>query len=186
MAVNFENVARPYAVAAFGLAKENDTLKLWSTVLSELAVVIAHREVKALIANPALTQEKLLQFMSTFISIAETNGAAPTRERMVNFLKLLIENKRLLALPAISAHFERMFAESSGFVQLKVTSAFPLKEKESAHIIDTMKKQLNSKVRCEFDTDEDLLGGFLVRSENWVLDSTIRGKLKRLKISMRA
>lgn len=186
MAANFDSIARPYAVAAFELAKEADTLALWSEALVQLANVIADEQVKALITNPAVSDDTLVQFLSEFVTVANANGAASTHEHLVNFIKLLAEKGRLLALPALSKLFEGYLAAEAGYVRLKVTSAYPLTSQDEEKIADSMRQQLNSEVQCEFDSDPGLLGGFLVRSENWVLDSTISGKLKRLEISMRA
>lgn len=46
-------IARPYAEAAFGLAKEENAFGAWSEALASMAAVVAAPEMKALIGNPA-------------------------------------------------------------------------------------------------------------------------------------
>ena len=57
-------IARPYAEAAFALAKEEGAFAHWSTSLEGLSRVVQMHEVAELIGNPQLPVEKMVDLIA--------------------------------------------------------------------------------------------------------------------------
>jgi F-type H+-transporting ATPase subunit delta len=170
-------VARPYARAVFELAQAAGALPAWSEQLQLLGAVALDPQVSDLIESPKLTRQ---QRAETIARIAEGRIDAAAK----NLLSLLAENDRLAALPDIAALYELFRAEAEGSVEARVTSAFPLDQKEQDAIATGLKRRLGREVRLVCDTDESLLGGALIHVGDLVIDGTVRGRLERMSATL--
>ena len=92
-------IARPYAVAAFNLAKEKKALKEWSEMLGFLAQVAKDEHMFAFINDSKVSDEDREKAL---LKIA----AKKLNQYGENLIKLLIEYKRINMLPEISQAFE--------------------------------------------------------------------------------
>ena len=165
------SVARPYAKAAFSVAKEGNQLSQWSDALKKLAIASQEKEMHALLKNPNVSKEQCCELLGVFAN----------EKPLQNFLHLLAEKKRLLLLPDVSILFESLLAKESGYLALTVTSAFEMSDAQQNEVQKKLEKQFNSPAKIEFKVDPAVIGGLFVRSDTWVMDATILGKLKRLK-----
>src|SRR5690606_15741589 len=95
-------LARPYARAAFAIAREGNALPAWSDALALAARVAADPQVAALLGNPKLTRADVVALLSS-------DGAG---EVFANFLGLLFENRRLPLLPEIAGLYDELRFEA--------------------------------------------------------------------------
>jgi len=170
-------VARPYARAAFETAHAKGALEKWSGQLAFLAAAIRDPSLRALIDSPRYTKEQRADLV---IKVAE----GQLDQEGTNFVRLLAENGKLVALPEIAELYELHRAEAEGSVEAEVTSAFPMSEAEIAALAAGLKKRLGREVRIKSKVDESLLGGALVQVGDMVIDGSIRGRLERLSTAL--
>src|SRR5688572_19755906 len=128
-------IARPYAKAAFETALEHKKLDVWSQALALAAQVAAHEGVRKLLGSPHVTPAQLADL---FIEI----GGQALDEQGQNFIRTLAANRRLGFLPEISAHFERLKADSENTADVTVVSAVPLDAQMRQQYTDAMQKRL--------------------------------------------
>ena len=155
-------IARPYAVAAFGLAKENNELAKWSEMLGFAAIVATDEAMQDYIGNPAVAQDTLTRLM------LEVCGDQ-LNELGKNFIKVLVANKRLSVLPEIAALYNELRADAEKTVEAEVISAFPLTDAQQSSLIEGLKKRLGREVNLVSKVDENLLGGAIVRAGDLVI-----------------
>jgi F-type H+-transporting ATPase subunit delta len=167
------SVARPYAVAAFDEASKLGDLKGWSAMLLSAAEAVVNPEVHALISSPRIARNQLEDLM-----LALCGDKISATER--NFIKLLVENQRLILLPEIAAMFEIMRAEAEKSVDVVVTSAFDLDETQKQKITAAMKKRMGRDIRLSCETDRELMGGIIIRAGDKVIDGSARTRLSEL------
>ena len=67
-------IARPYARAAFAVAKENDALEELSRSLGIAKDILADGQVTRFLADPAMTDEQRLEFLSGIFAEAAGNS----------------------------------------------------------------------------------------------------------------
>ena len=166
-------IARPYAVAAFELAKEQDDLARWSDMLVFAAVVASDELMQKYIGNPAVSQDTLSRLM---IEICGDQ----LNEVGKNFLKVLIANNRLDVLPEIVVLYNQLRADAEKTVDAEVISAFPLSEAQQTALIEGLKKRLGREINLVSKVDENLLGGAIVRAGDLVIDGSVSGQLDKL------
>ena len=166
-------LARPYAEAVFKRALETKTISEWSDMLAFLALVMQDDELTTVISNPKVSQEQLTQLLLDICQVQ-------LQKEGVNFLKLLIQNDRLLLAPQISELYESSKAEHEGYVDVEVISAYALTKEEQNKFATTLKKQLGKKVHITTSIDKDLIGGFIAKAGDKVIDGSIKGQLQQL------
>ena len=182
--MTISTIARPYAAAAFLSAQSDNQLLLWSQTLKQLSSVVLDKQVISMLKNPLYSKAQLADF---FIGIVKENcGNGPNQiiETISNFIRLLAEKKRLALLSSISNLFEESLAIASGYLFLVVTCGFEMNGEQQKHTKEKLEKKLKSKLNIVFAIDKNIVGGLLVRSGNWVLDDTVKGKLSRLKSAL--
>ena len=166
-------VARPYALAAFGLAQEKNELGKWSEMLQFAALVASDDAMQQYIGNPHVTREALGKL---FINIC----AEQLTELGKNFIKVLIDNHRLDVLPEIAMLYEQHRAEAERTIDAEVISAFPLSAAQQSMLVEKLKQRLGREVNLIAKVDANLLGGAIVRAGDLVIDGSVNGQIGKL------
>ncbi len=167
-------LARPYAQAAFKRAKEVGAAGVWSDSLAFLAQVMQDKALQAVVDNPRVEKERLLQLM---LDISK----GYIHDEAENFLKILIENDRLNLIPQISVLYEQYKAEDEGYINVDLYSAYPITKDEQKKFVTSLEKLLSKKVNATVKVDKTLIGGIVAKAGDKVIDSSISGQLHQLE-----
>lgn len=167
-------LARPYARAAFALAREAGRASEWSQALAFSTRVAADPQVQSLLGHPRLTA-------ADAVGLIAQDGADESVQR---FLALLADNRRLALLPEIAGLFEELRAEADRVVKAKVTSASDLPAAELDAIKAALVKRFGRQVEIETAVDASLIGGAVIDAGDVVIDGSLKGKLARLQTAL--
>jgi F-type H+-transporting ATPase subunit delta len=124
-------------------------------------------------ANPKAKKE---QFTRAFLDLCQGRLDAETE----NFVRLLVANRRLGLIKKISEQFEQHRAEEEGYIDVDVSSAYPLDDEERDQLSDRLQTTLGKQPRLNVRLDESLIGGVLIRAGDRVIDASVRGQIQRL------
>lgn len=171
-------IARPYAEAAFALADAAGTLGKWSASMQRMAAIAADEKMRDAIGNPRLTAEQLY---GLFAAVAGEAIFAETQ----NFVRVLIENRRLELLPDIRANFEELKNEREGTIEADIASAFPLEGGVLAELVADLERRFKRKVEPHVTVDPELIGGVRVQIGDEVIDGSVRGRLATMASALR-
>jgi len=167
-------LARPYARAAFALARDAGALPKWADALAFSAQIAAHPQVSALLGNPALSAQQAVSLLLPQAADEKYSG----------FLTLLAENRRLPQLAEITGLYAQLRAEAEGVTQAVVTSASELSNAEEAQLIAALERRFGGKVQLASAIDESLIGGAVIAVGDVVIDGSVKGKLARLQSAL--
>ncbi len=173
-------LARPYAQAVFDLAREAGELAHWSQSLDIARQLTADGQVSEYLGNPGLSDNERLDFLTGLFGKAEAGLLDGSDKKGTNFLKLLIENGRVGALPEIAERFEALRADVENTVDVVVTSATELSGAQQQAIVAALSKKLGREVRLVTKLDENLIGGAVIRAGDVVIDGSLRARLDGL------
>lgn len=162
--------ARPYAQAAFEEAQKLGDLKGWSEMLLSLAEATSHPDVRAVITSPRILKAQIDKLMDGLLG-----GQAKPQQR--NFVRILVDNQRLLLLPEIVALFEVLRAEAEKTVNVVVDSAFELSAAQQEKIISSLKARMGREIKLVCKVNKELLGGVVIRAGDKVIDGSARTRL---------
>ncbi len=171
-------VARPYAKAAFDYALENSAVVNWQESLV-FAAEVAKNETMVDLLTGSLAADKLAEL---FINVCESQ----LDDKGQNFLKILAENGRLQALPAILVLFNEFKAEYDKEIDVDVTSASDLSAKQQEELGASLEKRLARKVKLHCSVDPSLVAGMIIKAGDTVIDGSVKSKLGRLTDALQA
>jgi F-type H+-transporting ATPase subunit delta len=177
---DFETAARPYAKAMFELAQSEDKLDQWQERLSLAAVVATDADMKAFVEQPAVLPRELGEL---FLSVVTAAGLESDND-FDNTIRLLAENSRLAALPAIAAQFAVLKQEAEGEIEVLVRSARELSAEQQQNIADSMAKRLGKKVSISTDIDDSLIAGAVITAGDLVIDGSASGRIEKLSLAV--
>jgi len=166
-------IARPYAKAAFEYARDANDFAGWSLALARAAEIVADPRVAALTKSPQWSAADVVGLI-TDVAGASLNAG------MENFVRVLAENRRLLLLPEIAAHYEEFRSAVENTVDVEVVSAVKLDAAQSGKLSAALAKRLKRNVRMKNSVDATLLGGAVLRAGDLVIDGSLKGRLERL------
>ncbi|MDG2288158.1 MAG: F0F1 ATP synthase subunit delta [Woeseiaceae bacterium] len=177
-------VARPYAQAVFDIANEAGDLVQWSESLTVAGQLLADVALVEYLTNPEFNNEQRLKFLTGLFKQSGAKLLAGGNEKGTNFLKLLLENRRIAVMPEIAEHYETQKAKVENTVDAVVTSATELSKSQVSDIAATLKKRLGCDINVETDVDENLIGGAVIRAGDVVIDGSLRARLESLAIAL--
>ncbi|WP_341677175.1 F0F1 ATP synthase subunit delta [Niveibacterium sp. SC-1] len=169
-------IARPYADAAFSLAREANALDGWAGALARLAAVASDPVVRETIGDPRATTDKLARL---FTDVA--GNLDPVQQ---NFVTLLAENERLAVLPEISSLYDAQKNEAQGVLQAVVSSAFPIDDSALTRLVADLEERFKAKVNATVQIDPELIGGVKIAVGDEVIDASVRGKLAAMAAAL--
>jgi F-type H+-transporting ATPase subunit delta len=174
-------IARPYAEAAFKAvsAQGAQAQRSLADLLDELAAVAAHPQVRSVADNPKVSAQQVAEL---FASACKT--ALPAEGK--SLLNLLIENGRLPALPEIAAQFRALKNRADGVSDATIYSAFPLEGAALADLQALLEKKFGRKLTTQVKTDASLIGGVRVVVGDEVLDTSVKARLEKMKVTLMA
>ncbi len=172
-----QTLARPYAEAVFELAQARRALKQWSEMLALVTAIAGDENMRRLAGDPRVDRAR---FRELFLDVCGKN----LDDAGNNFVRLLVENRRLTLLPEIVAQYETLKAEAEARVEATVTSAFALEPEQMKTLSEALKRKLGREVNITAQVDKTLMGGIVIRAGDLVIDGTVRGRLADLATHM--
>ncbi|MCH6548338.1 MAG: F0F1 ATP synthase subunit delta [Proteobacteria bacterium] len=175
-------IARPYAQATFEFANESNGLAKWSEALGVARDLLGDGQVTKFLGNPALTDDERLSFLTDLFASAggKSSILAGGNKQGTNFLKLLLEYRRVSVLPEIADHFDALKAEVENTIDVIVTSAAPLSAAQQKTIAKALTDRLGREVNLKTEINENLIGGAVIRAGDVVIDGSLRSRLEGL------
>jgi F-type H+-transporting ATPase subunit delta len=172
-------IARPYAEAAFELARDENALPVWSEMLRFAATIVGDKRIADALDNPRLdaaAKESLL------LSIGGDRFDAQAR----NFIHVLVEGERVTLLPQIAVMFEILKNEAEATAKAMIESAYELSEAQIAELKGALEKRFGRKIEATVTVNPDLIGGARVTVGDAVLDGSVQAKLAAMHAQLRA
>ena len=172
-------IARPYAEAAYQLARDSGQLKAWSAQLAQLAQVAANVEFAALLGNPNVAADQL----EAVLVGALGKDALP---EVARFVGVLLQNRRASLLPQIFTLFQTLKTAAEGVVDARIETAFALTDMQEADVVSGLEKRLGRMVKAEVVVDPALLGGVRIVVGDEVIDASVQGKLQAMAYRLKS
>jgi F-type H+-transporting ATPase subunit delta len=170
-------IARPYADALFKAAGADAAgVAAW---LDELAAVAANEQLRQFAEAPQSTPAQVFEVVSGVLKTALPQMGQ-------NFLRTVIDNGRITALPEIAAQFRVLKNTQQGSFDAVVHSAFDMDAAALADLSGVLEKRFGRKLNLQVQLQPDLIGGVRVVVGDEVLDTSIKARLEQMKVALTA
>jgi len=176
--MNESKISVRYAKALFLLGKENNMLE---TLKSD--IVLVHNacnemsDLWLMLESPIVkTSQKALLIKKIF--------EGKINDICLKFLDLVVKGKREVFLKNICRNFLSLCKKDLGIKSACISSAVKLSEAEKEQIFILLKKEFKAEIELEEKIDPDIIGGFVLRVEDKLLDVSISNQLKEIRRTM--
>lgn len=176
MAVLAGAVGRRYARALFNIGVSKGNFEVLGQEIETFATLYAESsELRQALENPIFKAEQKLAVLDKILP-----HAAPSK-LVQTFLRLLLDRRRISALPTIARAYQELVDGQLGRVRAVVTSAKPLDVLMESEIQRALERRTGKKVLMKTEVDPELIGGVVARVGGLVLDGSLRTRLASLQ-----
>jgi F-type H+-transporting ATPase subunit delta len=176
MAAMGGSVSRRYARALFSIGVDRGSFEQLGKELDAVAdLLTGSAELRQALENPVFKGSEKRAVLQSLLP-----RVAPTPD-VQKFVLLLLERRRLPAVPAIARAYREMADLHTGRVRAHVTSAQPLGPAELERVRQSLARRTGKQVILEASVDPALIGGLVARVGDLVLDGSVRTQLGALR-----
>lgn len=174
-------IARPYAEALFKAVAADPAVDLNGTSVwvDELAGIAMSPQLQQFADSPKTTDDQVFDLITGVANMVLPDAAQ-------NFLRMLVENRRLNVLPEIANQFNALKNARSGSSDAVVYSAFPIEGGALADLALTLERRFGRKLNVSVELEPALIGGVRVVVGDEVLDTSVKARLEQMKIALTA
>lgn len=170
-------LARPYAKAAFELARSDNQLAAWDDLLAAVATVTGDAGMANWLQSPHSAADKAVEI------ILEVIGEE-VDPRFQGYLGVLADNGRLSLCGEISRMFGQLREAAEKRLQVRVVSAVALQDSEKERMQAALAKRFDREIILHNDVDPEVLGGAIIYADDQVIDGSLLGRVQRLEASL--
>jgi F-type H+-transporting ATPase subunit delta len=135
--------------------------------------VCSMAEMKDFLENPVIRPSKKIEILSKIFK-------GNIEDLTVSLVKIVVNNGREAFLPGIARVFISQTKEYRGITESVLTTAIKVNEKIKKQITDLITGIFKTKVELKEVIDKDIIGGFVLRIEDNLMDASIRTKLRKI------
>ena len=170
-------LARPYAKAAFELARDEQALARWDDMLKLASDMVMEKSMAALLESPHVSQAEVVKIL------ADAAGEA-FNSKFTDYLSVLADNGRLSLLPQATTLFRKFRETEEKRLSVKVVSVVPLEEGQVSRLQEALARRFECEIELDNEIDKDVIGGAVVYAGDQVIDGSLRGKLEKLSTAL--
>lgn len=132
------------------------------------------KELRRFLFNPVIKSELKKTILKEIFSNKISSHS-------LEFLDFVVDKKREDILLNIFNRFNELKDDHLEIVRLEVKSAFSLDDELKELLLKKFETIFNKKIKANFTTDNNLIGGFVVKFRDTVYDASIHHQLEKLK-----
>jgi len=164
-----------YAKAFFSAAKEKKKLgKLKEDLQLVLNVCNTSDDFILLLESPIVKTSKKANLVSMIFS-------GKIDEMTLNFLLLIVNNKREIHIPGICRNFLDLTRKDQNIKSAVLTTAADVDAATLKKVEELLAKELNASVELSTQVNPDILGGLVLRIDDKQYDASVATQLKKIK-----
>ena len=170
-------VARRYARAVFDIGRDDHDLDGWLRNLRVIRDVFEDSTLRAFLDNPAIpTEQKIHMIQATLAQLPE---------KARNFAIVLVQNRRTDLIGNVVAAYEEELNKLRGIVHAHVTTAVPLNDETGGELQQRLRTLTGARnVVMQTAVNPSIIGGFVARVGDRLIDASVVGRLNALRESL--
>jgi F-type H+-transporting ATPase subunit delta len=172
-------IARRYATALLELGTESGQLDSLVEELHRAAQAYeTSPELRSALANPLIAVEAKKAILS---ELGQRLGLGQASR---NTLAMLLDRRRIQALPAIAARLREMADEKRGILRAEVLTAMPLPEEYFTQLQQQLERVTGRRIALDRKLEPALICGVVARVGDTVYDGSLVARLRQMKETM--
>ena len=168
-----------YSRALFQLSTESNELdKVETNIKNFLLLLSSSKEIENFIKDP--TQSITEQNSVINLIAKELNFS----KNLKNFFLLLIEKRRIFFVKKILESFQKICLIKRGEVNASLISSKELSQSDLDKINKELSQSMGATLKFDYVVDKNLIGGLKLQLGSFMIDTSIKNKLKKYEQAM--
>ena len=163
-----------YSRALFEVALEANELDKIETDIKQFQLLFNYsQEIENCIQNPTQSlnnQNNVINLIAEKLEFSKN---------LKNFFLLLIEKRRIFFVKKISENFLKLCSLKRGEIKASLISSKELSTNELEEISKELSKSMGSIIKFDYKIDKDLIGGLKLQLGSFMIDTSVKNKLKK-------
>ena len=164
-------ISKNYANALFEAFEDKDLAK--TQLKDVLDTINSGNDLKVVLSNSSISHSTKLQIIDEIFK-------SKVDDKILNFIKILIEKQRINELNEIYQALVNLSDEISNRKTVEIISSIELDDPTKEKIINSLIQKLNCNIQPDWQTDEKIIAGLIFKYDDYVIDTSILAKLKKL------
>jgi F-type H+-transporting ATPase subunit delta len=175
----YNNLIENYSKSIFRIAQKDGKIDDFILDLTKISNNISADFIK-IISNPSLNNIILSNISDEIAKKLSLNN------KIANFLKIIIKNRRIYLFPEILANFQSIIKKNNNIIDVEIISVNKISDKNLSLIKNIVSKRYPDKIiEIEEVIKKEIIGGFIVKIGSELIDSSIKTFLHQLHIDLK-
>ncbi len=170
--------AKRYVQAVVELAREKGSFDAWQRDLGTLRAVVSDDGVRSFLENPSKKLSDKTDAVDSVMADAQPEAR--------NLAHMLIERRRTGIIQELADSFDEAVLAENGIALVDVTTAEPLDEAGQDLVREHLGRLLGMRIELRLHEDPEIIGGFVARAGDQVIDGSVVNQLRRLRARLAA
>ncbi len=168
-------VSKEYAVALFTLARETGNETAFSEALDKVCEVLkSNSEFVDFLSSPGIPKKERCDTIEALFQ-------SEIPEYVLYYTELVCEKGHIRRFAEFAKEYQMIYRSFMDISTADVTSAVALTEDEKTALEAKLEKIGGRKVKVEYNVDESILGGVIVKMDGRIMDGSLKRRLKDVK-----
>lgn len=168
-------VSTRYATSLLELAEEKNQFDVVSKDVELIFASMAQaKDLRKVLENPVISADKKSAILNEIFE-------KKVNKTTLDFLRFVVSKSREDLLFDIVERYVEIYNEKIGLVKVTVTSAVDLNDDQKKTILTKLKDITKKEVDMKYLLNDSIIGGFLVRIGDTVMDASLRHQLDVLR-----
>jgi F-type H+-transporting ATPase subunit delta len=168
-------ISRNYAKALMETAMENNCVDIYLDQLHDILTVFdASNDLNVVVKNSSISAIKKIEIIDSIFK-------NKIDEKLLNFLKILIEKNRFEELNSIIEEFKTMSEKKANKKSVEIVSPIPLNFENKSNVLFKLEHKLNCEISPIWTVDKSIIAGLVYKFDDCVIDTSVKAKLEDLR-----
>jgi F-type H+-transporting ATPase subunit delta len=164
-----------YAQALYDFSIEmNQEEEVYRGILAVHKLMKENQEMKTVLESPIITQDKKLKIIKAVFHNRVCGIAC-------NFITLIVSKRRTPQLQMICQQLVKIYYKNHNIKEVYITTAYPLSKKMAHYLKIYLEKDSPYTFVFHLSVNPALIGGIIVKVDDFYFDAGILSKINRLK-----
>ncbi len=165
--------AKRYAQAVFQIAIGNNDVDKWRSELDTVAATLSDPQLKVILEDPKVRLDAKTDLVSKCLP-----GLS---QLALNLSYILVSKQAIGILDGIALEYNRMADAHEGLEHARVVTAVELDDADRDRLVKHLASMTGKKVTIETVVDPDIIGGYIARIGDKLLDGSTKARLEALR-----
>jgi F-type H+-transporting ATPase subunit delta len=170
--------AKRYAQAVVELAREKGSFDAWQRDLGVLRAVVSESGIRTFLENPSIQASAKVEAVDAVLGDVQPEAK--------NLVHMLIERRRTGIIQDLADLFDEAVLAVKGSALVDLTTAEPLDDAGQSLVREHLSRLLGKNVELRLKVDPEVIGGFIARSGDQIIDGSVVNQLRRLRARLAA